>query len=92
MDNLVVFNYLSNLGYPCSHALASALKNHAKRIFNDTLLQAHFVNPETGKVYKAGEQIKTRLFLEFYGFCGIIYFLEKIWLELWKSLLMPTIP
>ncbi|CAJ0930223.1 unnamed protein product, partial [Mesorhabditis belari] len=51
-------------GYPTSSNLAIALKQHEQRIMNEPTMKA-FINPETGRIYKYGEQIKTRkAFLE----------------------------
>lgn len=46
-------------GYPTSHALARSLKEKEQRILKEPTMK-EFVNPATGRVYRAGEQIKTR--------------------------------
>ncbi|VDM42737.1 unnamed protein product [Toxocara canis] len=46
-------------GYPTSHALAKALKEKESWIRQEPTMKV-FINPETHKVYAAGEQIKTR--------------------------------
>ncbi|KAI6179523.1 hypothetical protein M3Y98_00619600 [Aphelenchoides besseyi] len=48
-------------GYPTSHALAGALRLHEKEILAEPTLRSHFVNPQTNQLYKAGEQITTRV-------------------------------
>ncbi|CAD5209413.1 unnamed protein product [Bursaphelenchus xylophilus] len=47
-------------GYPTSHAMAIALKQNEKDVLEEKTMRNHFLNPQTGKVYKAGEQITTR--------------------------------
>ncbi|KHJ97058.1 gamma-glutamyltranspeptidase [Oesophagostomum dentatum] len=49
-------------GFPTSHALAKALAGKADYIASESTMKA-FINPKTGKVYRAGEQIKTRTLL-----------------------------
>ncbi|GMR56325.1 hypothetical protein PMAYCL1PPCAC_26520, partial [Pristionchus mayeri] len=46
-------------GFPTSHSLAHALNAKRDNILNEETMKA-FVNPDTGDVYQAGEQIKTR--------------------------------
>uniref|UniRef100_A0A7E4VNC5 Gamma-glutamyltranspeptidase 1 n=1 Tax=Panagrellus redivivus TaxID=6233 RepID=A0A7E4VNC5_PANRE len=48
-----------NEGYPTSHALAHALHSKESQIYAEPTMK-EFINPDTGKVYKVGEQIKTR--------------------------------
>uniref|UniRef100_A0A914HEM0 Costars domain-containing protein n=1 Tax=Globodera rostochiensis TaxID=31243 RepID=A0A914HEM0_GLORO len=47
-------------GYPTSHALAHSLEQFKDQVLNETTMRKHFINPETGNLYKLGEQIKTR--------------------------------
>ncbi|KAL7074793.1 hypothetical protein ACQ4LE_005883 [Meloidogyne hapla] len=47
-------------GYPTSHVLAQQLQNHKKQILSNKLLSSQFINPKTGSLFVAGEQIKTR--------------------------------
>ncbi|KAK6035606.1 gamma-glutamyltranspeptidase, partial [Cooperia oncophora] len=46
-------------GFPTSHALAKALERKAELIVNESTMR-EFVNPETGNVYRVGDQIRTR--------------------------------
>lgn len=46
-------------GYPTSHALAKALNQNEAQIRQEPTMR-NFINPETGKVFQPGEQIKTR--------------------------------
>ncbi|EYB82318.1 hypothetical protein Y032_0362g3503 [Ancylostoma ceylanicum] len=46
-------------GFPTSHALAEALEGKAQYIAGESTM-GEFINPKTGKVYRTGEQIKTR--------------------------------
>ncbi|WKX90040.1 hypothetical protein Q1695_009126 [Nippostrongylus brasiliensis] len=46
-------------GFPTSHALAKALAYQAEYIAGEPTMK-EFLNPKTGKVYRSGEQIKTR--------------------------------
>ncbi|KAE9549939.1 hypothetical protein FO519_006857 [Halicephalobus sp. NKZ332] len=46
-------------GYPTSHALGHSLAALEKKIIAEPTLK-RFINPKTGKVFKVGEQIKTR--------------------------------
>ncbi|KAK6730483.1 hypothetical protein RB195_007132 [Necator americanus] len=46
-------------GFPTSHALGIALKSREQYIAGEPTMK-DFINPNTGKVYRAGEQIKTR--------------------------------
>ncbi|VDM79788.1 unnamed protein product [Strongylus vulgaris] len=46
-------------GFPTSHALAKALATRAEYIASESTMKA-FINPKTGQVYRAGEQITTR--------------------------------
>ena len=46
-------------GFPTSHALAKALSQKESWILNEPTMQ-EFVNPKTKKVYRVGEQIRTR--------------------------------
>lgn len=46
-------------GYPTSHALGRSLQSLEQRIMTEPTLK-RFINPKTGKVFKVGEQIKTR--------------------------------
>uniref|UniRef100_A0A914W3U8 Gamma-glutamyltranspeptidase 1 n=1 Tax=Plectus sambesii TaxID=2011161 RepID=A0A914W3U8_9BILA len=50
---------LMNEGYPTSNALAKALQDMSKVILNEPTMSV-FINPQTGNLYKAGEQIVTR--------------------------------
>ncbi|KAF7635911.1 hypothetical protein Mgra_00004631, partial [Meloidogyne graminicola] len=52
---------LLNEGYPTSHALAKQLQNHKQQILSNKLLSSIFINPKTGELFKAGEQINTRI-------------------------------
>uniref|UniRef100_A0A915E890 Gamma-glutamyltranspeptidase 1 n=1 Tax=Ditylenchus dipsaci TaxID=166011 RepID=A0A915E890_9BILA len=47
-------------GYPTSHAMAIGLRQNEAAILKEKTMSKHFVNPETGHIYKLGEQIKTR--------------------------------
>jgi gamma-glutamyltranspeptidase len=47
------------LGHPTSHALAAVLKMIESNITADPALNHTFINPKTGRIYKAGEQITT---------------------------------
>ncbi|KAF1771390.1 hypothetical protein GCK72_003216 [Caenorhabditis remanei] len=46
-------------GYPTSHALAKALNQNEAQIRAEPTMK-NFINPETGRVFQPGEQIKTR--------------------------------
>uniref|UniRef100_A0A1I7U5Y7 Gamma-glutamyltranspeptidase 1 n=1 Tax=Caenorhabditis tropicalis TaxID=1561998 RepID=A0A1I7U5Y7_9PELO len=50
---------LLNEGYPTSHALAKALNQNEARIHQEPTMK-NYINPETGRVFQPGEQIKTR--------------------------------
>ncbi|KAH7726631.1 Protein C53D5.5 [Aphelenchoides avenae] len=47
-------------GYPTSHALAAVLRKLEPQILKEPTVRPHFINPKTKRVYKVGEQIKTR--------------------------------
>jgi len=51
----------SKPGYPISHSVARALKAHEEEILANPVFRKKFTNPETGKLFGPGEQIKTRL-------------------------------
>uniref|UniRef100_A0A0N4Z0Z3 Gamma-glutamyltranspeptidase 1 n=1 Tax=Parastrongyloides trichosuri TaxID=131310 RepID=A0A0N4Z0Z3_PARTI len=46
-------------GFPTSHALARAFKDNEDWIKMESTMK-DFINPETGEIFKVGEQIKTR--------------------------------
>ncbi|CEF62587.1 Gamma-glutamyltranspeptidase family-containing protein [Strongyloides ratti] len=46
-------------GFPTSHALARALQDNEDWIKMEPTMR-DFINPDTGKIFKVGEQIKTR--------------------------------
>ncbi|CAD5206532.1 unnamed protein product [Bursaphelenchus okinawaensis] len=47
-------------GYPTSHAMAMGLLQNEKDVLQEPTIRNHFINPQTGNIYKAGEQITTR--------------------------------
>ncbi|KAI6182067.1 Gamma-glutamyltransferase [Aphelenchoides bicaudatus] len=51
--------HLMDEGHPTSHALAAVLKMIESNITSDPVLKRTFINPETGHIYKPGEQITT---------------------------------
>lgn len=48
-------------GHPTSHALAIALERLKKPI--DPVMKKAFTNEKTGQLYKIGDQVTTRYFL-----------------------------